>query len=793
MRNMRQITEKKAIFVAAIMSYLTMALSVIISLFYTPFVLEQLGDVEYGIRSFAASISGYLTLLSLGMNAAFIRFLSLAKKEEGEIGEKKAYGLFLFIFIVIGIVSLIIGTALAATIYIGVIPLSQYSESQRHMIAIILGISVVGVSIDYPGMIFRLVASYKRRFIWTHFLDLLITVLTPALSIFILFTDYGSAISLTWVALSISLFSIAMNIGFVAFKLKFKPIFKSIRQDKKRFIDIVKFSFFVMIIITLSKLNTITDKVVLGFIMTPTDVTIYTLSIVFVAYLSSMSSAITELFSPRIMQDAVEGNLDKVQRVYDFVSKIIIIILTCVVFGFLAAGQQFIIAWIGYDWQYIFYYSSVILASNLLLVGQSFSFSIQRGLNKNKVPALIYGVVFLLNVGLSIWLCYVIGIWGCIIGAVFSYTVESVALSIYNSKALHLKQSRYWFSLLENSMIAGASAAIVLLVYHFADIRFLNYGLQTIIRSVSFLLIFVPLQILINGKFFRSFFLALKSKNNTVFFDRPSPHSLQVLVTTMNKNREQILELCKKLKLETEAVIANQGTAEETYTLDFNGHQVKVISTITRGVSINRNICLNNLTADVGLFMDDDCELIHGYEQRLIKLFAKKNLDAAVINGFISQESQKRVRNRKSKMANFYFDVSFGGGPGLCIRRTAIKHFNLSFDEKVGTPNYIYAGEDSLFIYDLFHKSCIIYRDGEPIYKIIVDMEDSSTYFKGFDEQYFATKGAIMKLTHPYSYWLLIFYYDIRYIAISKKRPWSIHRMISRGWKFVKKGKLITK
>ncbi|MDY0345180.1 MAG: oligosaccharide flippase family protein [Bacilli bacterium] len=790
---MHKLNEKKTIFVAAIMSYLTMALSVLISLFYTPFVLERLGDVEYGIRSFAASISGYLVLLSLGMNSAFFRFLSLAKKEEGEEGEKKAYGLFLFIFLIVGIVSFIIGTILAVVIYTGVIPLSQYSESERHMVAIILGISVIGVSLDFPGMVFRLMSSYKRRFIWTHFVDLVITVLTPALSVIILFTNYGNAIALSWVALSISLLSIIMNICFVAIKLKFKPTFKFIRQDKKRFFDIVKFSFFVFIIITLSRLNTITDKVVLGFVMTPIDVTIYSLSVVFVAYLAAMSSAITDLFSPRIMQDAVDGNMDKVQRVYDFVSKVIIIILTCIVFGFLATGQQFIIAWIGYDRQYIFYYSLVILASNLLLVGQSFSFSIQRGLNKNKIPALIYAIVFIINVGLSIGLCYVFGIWGCIIGTVFSYVVESIALSIYNSKSLHLKQSRYWFSLLGNSIIAAISALVVLVVFYFADIRFLSYGIQTIIRGSFFLLIFIPLQIVINGKFFKNFFLALRSKNNTIFFDRPAPETLEVLVVTMNRNKDQIIELCKKMNMETNAIIANQCDSEGTYTTKFNNHSIKVISSRTRGVSVNRNICLQNLGADVGIFMDDDCELISGYEQRIIKLFADRNLDAAVINGFTSQEGTERVRNRKSKMAKLFFDVSFGGGPGLCIRKAAIKYFNLSFCEKVGTPNYLYAGEDSLFIYDIFNKNCIIYRDGEPIYKIIVDMEDSSTYFKGFDEQYFATKGAIMKLTHPITYWLIILYYDVRYIAISNKKPWAIHNMIRKGWRLIKKGKVIDK
>ena len=53
----------------AILSYLSMGLSTIISLVYTPIMLQRLGESEFGVYQAVLPIISYLNLLSFGLEA----------------------------------------------------------------------------------------------------------------------------------------------------------------------------------------------------------------------------------------------------------------------------------------------------------------------------------------------------------------------------------------------------------------------------------------------------------------------------------------------------------------------------------------------------------------------------------------------------------------------------------------------------------------------------------------------------------------------------------------------------
>ena len=56
----------------AIMSYLSMGLSTVISLVYTPIMISRLGESEYGVYNLVLPIISYLNLLSLGLGSASV-------------------------------------------------------------------------------------------------------------------------------------------------------------------------------------------------------------------------------------------------------------------------------------------------------------------------------------------------------------------------------------------------------------------------------------------------------------------------------------------------------------------------------------------------------------------------------------------------------------------------------------------------------------------------------------------------------------------------------------------------
>lgn len=67
----------------AILSYVSMAVSTILSLVYAPIMKGQLGTSEYGVYGSVGPIIAYLLLLSMGLGSAYMRYYSQAKVAPG--------------------------------------------------------------------------------------------------------------------------------------------------------------------------------------------------------------------------------------------------------------------------------------------------------------------------------------------------------------------------------------------------------------------------------------------------------------------------------------------------------------------------------------------------------------------------------------------------------------------------------------------------------------------------------------------------------------------------------------
>ena len=89
--------------------------------------------------------------------------------------------------------------------------------------------------------------------------------------------------------------------------------------------------------------------------------------------------------------------------------------------------------------------------------------------------------------------------------------------------------------------------------------------------------------------------------------------SVQVLVAAMNQNDYSLLE---KMKIESDAIVANQCERNNIESFCYNGYKVIYLNFAERGVGLNRNNALMRATADYCLFADDDEILDDGYSKK---------------------------------------------------------------------------------------------------------------------------------------------------------------------------------
>ena len=91
----------------AILSYVSMAVSTILSLVYAPIMKGQLGTSEYGVYGSVGPIIAYLLLLSMGLGSAYMRYYSQAKVAQDRRTMAKLNGMFLVTYTVLGLVLLV--------------------------------------------------------------------------------------------------------------------------------------------------------------------------------------------------------------------------------------------------------------------------------------------------------------------------------------------------------------------------------------------------------------------------------------------------------------------------------------------------------------------------------------------------------------------------------------------------------------------------------------------------------------------------------------------------------------
>ena len=237
---------------------------------------------------------------------------------------------------------------------------------------------------------------------------------------------------------------------------------------------------------------------------------------------------------------------------------------------------------------------------------------------------------------------------------------------------------------------------------------------------------------------------------------------LQVLLATMGRKDFSIADT---MNISCSAVIANQADHESIETKD----ALKMITTKTRGVGLNRNIGLMAATSELVLFADDDVVYYDGMPEAVVSAF-RENPDADVLifgmdivkNGVITEK-----RHLKRKRRHLWNSLRFGTYT-IAARREALLQHHITFHQCFGGGCIYGSGEDSLFLKDCFDHKLRVYSHE---YVLGTCCKDASSWFTGHNEKYFYDKGALMRYLFPNNPWLMALYFGIRFKRESPLGP----------------------
>lgn len=476
-----------------VLMYVQMILNIVINICYTPILIRMLGQSEYGIYNLAASIISYLSLFTLGFGSSYIRFYSKYKAQNDEEGIKRLNGLFLTVFSILSSIALIAGMILIGNVK--VLFNSTYSANDLKIAKVLMIFLTFNLVISFPMSLFQSFITSQEKFIFQKLINIGKTILSPCLSIVVLYFGHGS-IGMVVVTTIISLLIDITNILYCVVKLKMRIKIGKINIPLLK--EIFAFSIFIAINQLIDQINGQTDKVILGKMINASAVAIYAVVDTIRHMYVTLSTSVSSVFAPsvyRVYNENKEDSKEQINELFIRIGRLQYYILMLVLTGFIFFGKYFINIWVGEDFSIVYWLVLLLIIPGTVPLIQNIGIEVQRAQNKHQFRSVVYLIVALTNLVISIIMCKFWGIIGVTLGTCFANVVGTIMImNVYYHKKTGLNIIKFWKEILKASVgmiIPALFGVMILLFVNFSNV-FMFLGLiilYAIIYLVSIYLI----------------------------------------------------------------------------------------------------------------------------------------------------------------------------------------------------------------------------------------------------------------------------------------------------------------
>lgn len=446
-----------------ILNYINMGLGNLIPIFYTPVMLALLGTEEYGLYKLSSSITSYLSLISLGIGSAVTRYLIKERTESGQEGEEKVFGLFIVIFQIISVITLVVGTFLVFNLQVWYG--SSLTGSELIRMKLLVFLMVCNMALGFSASPYTSSITAHERFIFLQCVNILSTCAAPLLNLLVLFLGYSS-IGMAITSLAVSIAIRAIEIIYVKKCMQLHPSYTKLPISLVR--EILVFSFWVFVSNISAQLCSTTDIAMIGAIPTlaTTGVAIYNIGSTFTSIFTSSTTGISSLLAPRANKMVFSGAcIDELSKISIRIGRIQTYIVTLILSGFIAFGRPFIYFYAGSGFEDAYLVAVLIMIPGAIPLVQSMCLSIIVAQGKHKFRSIVYLIINLINV-IGTW--YLLQTWG-IIGAAFMTGLSLVIgngfiMNWYYSRIIGLNIQKFWHDIGTLFIIPSVMAAAVILL-----------------------------------------------------------------------------------------------------------------------------------------------------------------------------------------------------------------------------------------------------------------------------------------------------------------------------------------
>lgn len=482
-------TIKNEIKAGSIISYLTVAINILLGLIYTPWTLDVIGSSEYGIYTLTSSLIS-IFLLDFGMSAAVARFISRFRvKNDQESINRFATMSAQFYLILCGIITVVL---VFVFFFLGDIYDALTYDELEKLRAVFL-INALFIVLSFPVNVCNGILTAYEKFIFLKSADIINKLGTVLITVIVLLRG-GGLFALVFINGLLNFITFIVKLIMV---YRVTPVRISFNKSKAiSFKSLMSFSAWSTVNSVSQQLTTNLMPSILGMTSNTLAITIYGFARTIEGYVYTITQAINGLFLPTVSRlIADDEDARKTLPLMIRVGRLNHSVITLLLIGFLVLGQEFVNLWVGREYAVLYPCIMLLICPYYISASQQIAMTSIVVLNKLRYTSINSIVTSSICLLVAYFVSDDYGALGvCAVTSAGIFTRLLLANIIYK-RVIKIDVFRFFFNchlrmLLGNVLSLGGSFICVKLVskYVITDVNWLTFFVKAGIISVIYVI-----------------------------------------------------------------------------------------------------------------------------------------------------------------------------------------------------------------------------------------------------------------------------------------------------------------
>jgi len=412
-----------------------MVITILVTFFFTPYLIEKLGKGQYGIWSLVFSLVAYMKLADIGMNQALARYISkyYALNDWKQLNQIISSAARIYLLVSLFIVGL------SVVISFGVMHHFKMRPEYLKIAQITLVVIATNQAVTYMFIPFAALLPFHRADIVNYF-DIAQLLLQTFSIVILLELGYGLvAMSIIVLMLNIILHIIRYGIRHRMFPdVSFS--FQSITSEKTQ--QLLSYGMTSLLIVAAWIVIFQTDNIIIGRYLSMEAVAVFAVPASIVILLRNSIMAIAIPIVPTISHIETEQDDHRVMDIYLKSSGYLYYLSSYICILLLLYGGPFILLWVKESFNESIVILQVLIVPACIYLPQMIANSVLFGVSRHIVLFYILAAEAISNIILSLILVHRLGIFGVALGTaipqtfIYLFVYPIVFYRVMNSKLM---------------------------------------------------------------------------------------------------------------------------------------------------------------------------------------------------------------------------------------------------------------------------------------------------------------------------------------------------------------------